>query len=150
MPPFTVLKLIAASDPALFEHHLRQAGLTIVGTKDRDPLRRELQTESVLSIAACLTEDADDTLVLTPYQRKLRGLAEEAGYLVGLVEGLDQMAGSWPNPIRNALRPQGGLKGGEEEEGEEAAGGEQGAEGAPPPPDGGAPPPPGGTAPPPA
>lgn len=149
MPPLPVLKLIAASDPRLFEHHLRQAGLTIVGTKDRDPLRRGLQTESVLSIAAALTEDVDDTLEMTPYQRKLRDIAEQAGYLVGLVEGLDQMSGSWPNPIRNALRPQGGLEGGEKEE-EAPAGGDQGAEGAPPPPDGGAPPPPGGAAPPPA
>lgn len=148
MPTLRVLRLIANSDPRLFEHHLRQAGLTIVGRRDRDPLRSTMQAESVLAIASTLSEDVDDTLVMTPYQRQLRDLAEQAGYEVGLIEGLDQMPGSWTNPIRNVLRAQGGLKGGEEEK--DPAGGDQTAEGAPPPPDGGAPPPPGGEPPPPA
>ncbi len=142
------LRLIATSDPSLFEHHLQQAGLTIVGRRDFDPLRGIIQAESVIAIASTLSEDVDDTMVLTSYQHQLRDLAEQAGYEVGLIEGLDQMPGSWPNPIRNALRPQGGLKSGTEEKEEQAApaGGDQGA----PPPDGGAPPPPSGEAPPPA
>lgn len=144
MPSFQALKLMASADSRLFEHHLNQAGLTIVGRKDNNPLRRSMQAESVLSIAASLTEDVDDTLVMTTYQRQLRNLAEQEGYFVGLSEGIDQMPGSWPNPIRNALRP------GKEEEEEAPAGGDPAAEGAPPPEEGGAPPPPGGTAPPPA
>lgn len=134
MPRLRILKLIAASDPNLFEHHLRKAGLTIVGWKDGDPLRRTLQNESVLSIATTMTEDVHDTLVMTTYQQQLQEIAEAAGYLVGFSEGLDQMPGTLPNPIRNVLRPVGGLKDTKEETpaDEEAAA---------PPPDGAAPPP---------
>ncbi len=145
MPSLQILRMIANSDPNLFEHHLRQAGLTIVGRRDRDPLRNTFQAESVVAIASTIGEDIDETLVMTPYQLKLRNLAEQAGYEVGLVEGLNQMPGTWPDPIHNELRIKGGLK--DEDEEEAPAGGDQTAEGAPPPPDGGEPP--GGAAPPP-
>lgn len=143
MPSFRVLALIARSDPRLFEHHLKQAGLTIVGEKNYDPLRNEMQAEAVHSIASGMTEDADDQLVMTPHQRKLRNLADDCGFLVGLTEGMDQMAGTWPNPIKVMMNTD------EEEEEEAPAGGDQTAPGAPPPEAGGAPPPPGGAAPPP-
>lgn len=145
MTSLPVLRLIAVSDPGLFEHHLRQAGLTIVGRKDYDSLRRVTQDESVLSIATLLGEGVDDHLELTPLQKQLRDIADQAGYLVGLSEGLDQQPGAWPNPIRIALNASP-----EDEEPEAPAGGDQAAPGTPTPPDGGAPPPPGGAAPPPA
>lgn len=145
MPSLRVLALIGHSDPHLFEHYLKQAGLTIVGIKDHDPLRKEMQVEAVYSIASGMTESVDDQLVMTPYQRKLRDLADDCGFLVGLTEGMDQMPGTWPNPIKAMMNAD------EEEEEAAPAGGDQAAPAAPPPPGGGTPPPPppgGGTPPP--
>lgn len=104
MPSLQALRLIASSDARLFEHCLRRAGLTIVGRLNTDPLRNSLQAESVLAIASTLNEDVDDLLVMTRYQQKLRDIAEQNGYMVGLVEGLDQMPGTWLNPIKIMMK----------------------------------------------
>lgn len=136
----------AHSDPARFEAHLNRAGLVIVGRKDFDPLRRSIQQEAVGVIAGCMGEDVDDAPRMTPYQEVLAGIAESAGYLVTLDEGMNQMPGTWADPVIQALRH--GDDEGDEQPGGDGAGGE-GEEGAPPPDAGGAPPPPGGAPPPP-
>lgn len=140
------LRLIVTSDPNLFEHHLNRAGLTIVGFVDRDPLRKQLQSESVYNIAAQLTDDIDIGVTMTRAQKQLQELAESAGYLVSLIEGLDQMPGTLPNPIKSMLNAGDEEEEAPEPEGEEGAPpGDPGAGGPPPGPGG---PPPGGGMPP--
>ncbi len=94
-------------------------------------------------MATNLTDDAHDIIEMTTLQKQLRNLAEQHGYIVGLIEGLDQMPGTLPNPIRSAL------KFNNKDEKKPAGAGDPTSDGAPPPPDGGAPDAQGGTPPPP-
>lgn len=98
------LLLIVKSDLRLFEHHLKQAGMRLIGRKTRDPLLNSLTAEDIAGIASQLNYDIDDPVDYTSYQRQLIAIAERAGFVVGLNEGLDQMPGSWSNPVRNMLR----------------------------------------------
>lgn len=155
MIPLRVARLFANSDPALFRQTLAEAGLAVVGRRNTNPLSKNVQPSSIMAMASTMTEDVNDHTELTAYQRALKTLAEGHGYVVALSEGLNQMPGTLPTPIRSLLRAEpepppedgGGEEGGEEDDGNDVtvnAGG-----GAPPPPGGGgAPPPPGGGAPP--
>jgi hypothetical protein len=153
MTPLRIARLFANSDQALFNHCLSEAGLAIVGKRGRDPLRKNVQPSTILAMASAMTEDIHDLVELTPHQRALRTIAEQAGYVVALAEGLNQMPGTLPTPIRSLLRAepepppeQGGEEGGGG--GEDEEGGDMNVQmdqNAPPPPSGGG----GGGAPPP-
>lgn len=151
MTPIRLARLFANGDHTLFRHCLAEAGLAVVGRRNRDPLRKNVQPSAILAMASALTEDYHDQVELTPHQRALQTLAESHGYVVALAEGMNQMPGTLPTPIRSLLRaepePPPDQGGGEEGGGEDEEGGDMNVQvdqNAPPPPAGG-----GGGAPPP-
>ena len=103
-PNMRVLKIIANSDPYLFEHLVHAEGLRIVGIINNNPLDTEVQTESVLAIASTLTEDAHDQIEMTRRQYDLKRIAENLGYVIALEEGLDQHPGTEYDPMKGKLR----------------------------------------------
>jgi hypothetical protein len=73
------LELIAGSDPSLFESILNKAGYKVIGRKDSDPLRTEVQSESVDSVASMISESVDDR---SNFNMSLLAVAELHGYIV--------------------------------------------------------------------
>jgi len=104
MYPANVISIIAVSDRPLFEHILKQNGLYIAGLQNIDPLESHIQPSLITSIASALVENINDHVELTPYQNNLKNIAEKAGYVVAIDEGLDQLPGTDCNPIATELR----------------------------------------------
>jgi hypothetical protein len=103
-PSLAIFKLLITSDRGLFEHLINREGLQLVGLKNRDPLDTAVKSEAILAIASALTESVNDFTELTQRQSYLKHLAEQYGYIVALQEGLDQMPGTEPGPIKGQLR----------------------------------------------
>lgn len=79
------LKLMAISDKKLFESNMRKIGLRVVGLRSTDPTDGEVQSESILSLASVITENVNDNVVLSDYQKMAKKLAEDCGYIVEAV-----------------------------------------------------------------
>lgn len=104
MTSFAALRLIAASDPQLFDHRLRQAGLQIVGRNFGDPLDKHVRLETILAVAAQVSPDVHTTNELSPIQHRLQQLAEDFGYAVALCDDLNQMSGTLPDPAHGFFK----------------------------------------------
>jgi len=127
------MRIIARSDRQLFDRLLRAEGLQIVGRCQTDPLEKTAPAESIVALASTMTERARTHHELTARQVAITELAETAGYLVGLSEGLNQAPGTEYDPLLMKLRfPRPEEEAEEEQEangnGEEAEGEDGGAE----------------------
>lgn len=96
LPSIQVMGIAAKGDPSLFETLMAQAGFRVT-PRDNNPLNDYVQEEAVAAVASAITEDAYHGVRLSPYHRKLKTLAEQAGYIV-MVEncgppGADPCAG---------------------------------------------------------
>ena len=80
MRPSIQVVSIAASDPALFEHLMNNAGFRLA-SRDTDPLQDNVQTESVSAVASMISEDRTERVQLSQYQRALKEMAEKIGYI---------------------------------------------------------------------
>ena len=81
-PSLKVLKLIGISDRSLFEYHIRNIGLKIVGIKSHES--DGVQSESVDSIASVIAEDRNDRVELNEYCKTAKLMAENLGYVVAV------------------------------------------------------------------
>jgi len=75
-------ELIASSDASLFESILNKAGYKVIGRKDIDPLRTQVQSESVEALASLITESANDV----PQIDTILAVAESFGYIVQFIK----------------------------------------------------------------
>jgi hypothetical protein len=103
-PSLSVLRIIGAADPSLFDRFLQVEHLHIIGCTDPSLLHKAVQEEIVTAIASTLTEDAYTHVELNPRQQRLKALAEDLGYIVTVVEGLEQHPGTEYDPIAIPLR----------------------------------------------
>lgn len=78
----TTLELMAASDRSLFEHHMSKIGLPVIGRRNNDPTDKHVQLESISALASCITEDVNDNVNLSDYQKTAKRIAEDYGYIV--------------------------------------------------------------------
>ncbi len=81
LPSIQVMGIAAKGDPSLFESLMAQAGFRVI-PRNNDPLSDYVQAEAVAAVASAITEDAYHGVRLSPYHRKLKTLAEQAGYVV--------------------------------------------------------------------
>lgn len=81
-PSLTALELMAVADRSLFEHHMSQIGLPVIGRRNNDPTEKEVQSESISSIASAITEDVNDSIQLNDYQKTAKKIAEDHGYII--------------------------------------------------------------------
>ncbi len=134
MHSLKVMKIIANSDPTLFEHLLKDEGLRIVGLHANDPLEHSVQSESVEAIASVINDDEIcHPNQFTQRQQSFKRLAEDLGYIIAL-EDFHQ-AGADFDPDHMTLRhPHTDTETEEEAESDQA---EQQAEQQPPAPEGG-------------
>lgn len=82
LPPMEVMEVLAISDQPAFESLMASMGLKVVGVDDFDPLRRQVQGESVVSIASELTEDVNTYIDVSPHILPYKKMAEDYGYIV--------------------------------------------------------------------
>lgn len=83
-PTLGALEILATSDRAVFEHVMDDIGLPILGIRRADPLNTQALPEDIESIAAELTESADEFADLDPYLAAVKQLAEALGFIVGI------------------------------------------------------------------
>lgn len=83
-----VLRILARSDTAVFNEALRSFGLKIVGRINTDPLRTQVRNEDVAALASTITEDAYTPVELSTPAKIAKKIAEEAGYVVAVIESL--------------------------------------------------------------
>jgi len=84
--PFSVLRVLAGSDPKVFAEEIKRFGLKVVGFKSTDPLKTRVQSESVAAIASTITEDVDTDKDLHPATVRAMQIAEDYGYIVKVLE----------------------------------------------------------------
>lgn len=72
---------IATADPSLFAQLMAEAGFRIT-PRNNDPLSTSVQEEAVAAVASAITESTSHGIRLSTYHRKLKTLAEQAGYVV--------------------------------------------------------------------
>lgn len=84
MPSINVFKIAASADPELFESMMSRIGLPIIGIANQDPLRKDVQVESIKAMADVITEDVDDNVDMHPALRQIKTLAESMGYIVSV------------------------------------------------------------------
>lgn len=106
LPSIQVMGIAAKGDPSLFETMMAQAGFRVT-PRNNDPLADYVQEEAVAAVASAITEDAYHGVRLSPYHRKLKTLAEQAGYIV-MVEncgppGADPCAGDEEGGFANGM-----------------------------------------------
>jgi len=82
MPSLESLEILAISDKPNFERMLPKFGLKIEGKRDTNPLRSQVQEESVASIASELTEDYDTNIEINEKTAVAKSIAENYGYIV--------------------------------------------------------------------
>lgn len=78
-----LLKILAVSDPVVFENALNEVGLTILGRAKEDTLAPEVMAEQVAAIASEITEDRHDYADASNFTIAAKKLAEDYGYIVG-------------------------------------------------------------------
>jgi len=83
-----ILKILASSDMSLFEKHVKNAGLKIIGINNQD--KNNVQSESISSIASIITEDTDENITLNDYQKLIKRIAENHNYIIGINESDEQ------------------------------------------------------------
>lgn len=81
LPSIQVVEIAAKGDFYLFENMMAQAGFRVV-PRNNDPLTANVQEEVVTAIASAITENAYYGVRLSSYHRRLKTLAEQAGYVV--------------------------------------------------------------------
>lgn len=81
-----MLHALARSDPRVFAETIRQYGLEIIGIKDTDPLRKQVQPESVSAVASAMAEAVNDSIEMTTDAIIAKRIAEEYGYIVKILE----------------------------------------------------------------
>lgn len=72
---------IATADPSLFAQLMAEAGFRIT-PRTNDPHNNSVQEEAVAAVASAITENTQYGVRLSTYHRKLKTLAEQAGYVV--------------------------------------------------------------------
>ena len=122
------MQAILNGDQRLFNSLLVHDGLKIVGVQNSNQLGNTIQNEAVVAIASMLTESIYDPHEMTSRQRSLQHMAESRGYMVALIEGMDQCPGTEINPIKGMLNHP------DDEEEQAPAEGEEGEDGPPMPP----------------
>jgi hypothetical protein len=80
------LTILADSDPRLFAETIRQYGLEVIGLKNNDPLEKQVQLETIESMASVITESIDENEELHPTILAIKQLAEARGYIVRLID----------------------------------------------------------------
>ena len=81
-PSLEALEILAISDRPAFEDVMEQIGLHVVGLVDVDPLRSNVQSEQIVSIASALSEDVNDQIMVNPGIGAIKAMAEDYGYIV--------------------------------------------------------------------
>jgi hypothetical protein len=79
------LQILAKSDPELFAEAVKQYGLRVIGTREADPLKTQVQEELVSAMASAITEDINNNTELTTRQMAIYKLAEQYGYIVQVI-----------------------------------------------------------------
>lgn len=81
-PSIEALEILAISDRPAFENVMEQIGLHVEGIVDVDPLRSNVQSEQIVSIASALSEDVNDQLTVDPGLRAAKAMAEDYGFII--------------------------------------------------------------------
>jgi hypothetical protein len=78
------LRLIESADSQLFYNYMRRLGLPIASKPNQN--YNQVSTESIHELAALITEDRYEHVVLDPYRNKVINLARSLGYVVNINE----------------------------------------------------------------
>jgi hypothetical protein len=84
IPSIESMEILAVSDRAVFESLMNHIGLRIEGRVNEDPLETRVQSESVVSIASEITEDANNFVRCNPRLQGFKQMAEDYGYVVSI------------------------------------------------------------------
>jgi hypothetical protein len=83
---YAALEILAQSDPVVFAESIKKHNLRIIGKRDTNPLKTQVQEETVQSIASVLTEEISIQQELPANVRRVKLLAEKYGYIVELMQ----------------------------------------------------------------
>jgi hypothetical protein len=78
------LRLIESADSQLFYNYMTRLGLPIASKPNQN--YNQVSTESIHELAALITEDRYEHVVLDPYRNKVINLARSLGYVVNINE----------------------------------------------------------------
>ena len=90
MPSVQAMEILAVSDRSVFESLMCHVGLRIEGEANTDPLKTQVQTESIASIASEITEETQTFIDCDPRIFEYQQLAEDYGFVTSIVEGGDR------------------------------------------------------------
>lgn len=82
MPSIAALEILAVADQPVFENVMEEIGLHVEGRIDDDPLKSQVQTESIAAIASELTEDRHTFIETNPNLHEYKKMAEDYGFIV--------------------------------------------------------------------
>ncbi len=102
------LSILADSDARLFAETIKQYGFEVIGMKRTDPLEKDVQLESIASMASLITESIDEDMELNEIMGDIKKIAESRGYIIRLIDENEESLPpppSPPSPPRKSKHP---------------------------------------------